>query len=449
MEKMTLTQASHFMGLKPSFIKDAPISGVAVDSRLLKPHNLFFALPGARVDGHAFLAEIASKGALAAVVSNSYTGSDFGIPLIRVENPLLSLQKLASQFLKESKLKVVGVTGSLGKTTTKDFIQTLLQVKFRVASSPGNSNSKIGLPLTLLNHVKGTEEIIILEMGMTHPGDITELVNIAPPDVAIITTVALVHACNFDSLKEIAQAKAEILTHSKTSLGIISKDMDHYSEIFKTGSCAKTSFSTTSSDADFYLQETGKELLIRSRSDNTILPCLNIPGKHNLHNFLAAVATVRTFGLNWEEIINGMQSLSLPERRLQHIEKNGILFVNDAYNASPVSTKAALTSLPAPKPGCKRIAVLGDMLELGKLSEECHKDVGKAALQYVDNMICVGPACGPILECWQEAKRPVIWVNKVEEAAEKLKEQMKPGDVVLLKASRAIGLNRILEILFN
>jgi UDP-N-acetylmuramoyl-tripeptide--D-alanyl-D-alanine ligase len=186
---------------------------------------------------------------------------------------------------------------------------------------------------------------------------------------------------------------------------------------------------------------------VRDSHGAAILPAFTLPGRHNLHNLLAAIALARSMEVSWEQITLGMNQLSLPERRLQHIEKGGVLFVNDAYNASPVSMKAALASLPTQQPGGKRIAMLGDMLELGPHSESSHRDIGIEAFKYVDNMICVGPHCGPIVESWKAAKRPVAWFLKLDEAVAELKKQMRKGDVVLLKASRSLGLNRVIDML--
>lgn len=181
--------------------QDFVFNNVCVDSRLISPGDLFVALPGNQTDGHHFLPQAKACGAVAAVVCSSYRGPDFGLPLIAVPDTLKFLQESARKKVKESRSKVVAVTGSVGKTTTKDFITHLVSQKYRVASTPGNSNSQIGLPLALLNHFEGTEEIVVVEMGMTLPGQIAGLVSIAPPDIAVITSVALVHAAFFFFLR--------------------------------------------------------------------------------------------------------------------------------------------------------------------------------------------------------------------------------------------------------
>ncbi len=424
---------------------DIIIKGVAVDTRLLKQDDVFFALPGACVDGHAYIGDAASKGAAAAVILNSYTGPDYGLPLIRVDDVLSSLQNLATTTLQSRKSRIIAVTGSVGKTTTKDFITTLLREKFVVSSSPGNSNSQIGLPLSILNHTRGDEEFLILEMGMTHPGQISELVKIAPPHHALITSVEYAHAVNFSSIEDIARAKAELFSSPHTQLGILPLEIPNFHEAIQTGICRKLTFSMRSREADYYLEEAPNGIIVHAESQRITLPIPSICGKHNLHNLLAAITMARSLSLDWESIADAVPKLSLPERRLQHVEKDGILFINDSYNAIPVAVKAALTSLPAPKSGGKRIFVMGEMLELGMLSDKMHQEVGELALSCVDRLLCFGDACKPTVESWKVAKRSSAIFNDFDELVAELKKHVQPGDVVLLKGSRRKALWRVLE----
>jgi UDP-N-acetylmuramoyl-tripeptide--D-alanyl-D-alanine ligase len=421
-------------------------NGVAVDTRILKPEDLFFALPGENCDGHDFVGEAASKGCVGAVVSKKYKGESFGLPLLFVEDVLKALQNLAKLMLSQRKVTVVAVTGSLGKTTTKGFIAALLKHKFRVSVSPGNSNSQIGLPLTILNHTTAEDEVVVLEMGMSHPGQLSKLIEIAPPDIAVITTVALVHAENFTGLEEIARSKAEIFGHPSTRLGIYPADYDHGQALAETGVCPKLSFSITRSESDFCMEAKEDSLHIWENGRvSKPLPHLLVPGVHNRHNFLAAVAVARNLGMDWEAIKAAQTSLELPERRLQTVKKNGVIFINDAYNASEMSMKAALSSLPQPENGGNTIAFLGGIVELGKFSEACHREVGKFALDYVDRMFCFGEDCLPIVEEWRHAGRLVVWTKKKEELMTELLQQLRPGDVVLLKGSQAKEVWKVLE----
>ncbi|MBS4166080.1 UDP-N-acetylmuramoyl-tripeptide--D-alanyl-D- alanine ligase [Neochlamydia sp. AcF65] len=424
----------------------AVFTGVSVDSRLHRPENLFFSLPGAQTDGHHFLEKIASQGSKGAVVSRDYDGPDYGMLLIRVENPLLALQNLARLIIKQSKARVVAVTGSVGKTTTKDFITTVLKEKFKVSSSPGNSNSQIGVPLAILNHTEGQEEIIVLEMGMSHPGNLKALIDIAPPECAIITQVALAHACNFDSLEAIAYAKAEILTHASTALAILHRDIINYSEIIKIGSCRKLSFSFDHPLADYSIAATQTDgLAVRSKEQIYKLGSFPILGKHHQANFLAAVACAEYFGMSPKEIALGMSKLVLPASRGQLIEKKGILFINDVYNASPLSVKAALKNIPSPKKGGRKIAVLADMLELGQFSKKAHEEIGEYALNQVDSMFCYGAESRVIFDCWHKYGRSAYWYNHRAELVDVLKSYLQEGDVVLIKGSKGTQISKLLE----
>lgn len=446
MKPNTLQHLAHLMhSIQMTSADQQSITGVSVDSRLTARGDLFFALPGAQVDGHNFLSEVASKGAVAAVVKSDYVGPAHGMALVHSENVLASLQLLAHNFIKQSHTKIVAVTGSVGKTTTKEFITTLLQSKYNVSASPGNSNSQIGLPLALLNHSTLEENFIVLEMGMSLPGQIAKLVEIAPPSVAIVTSVALVHACNFDSIEDIALAKAELFSHPDTKLGIYPKECDF--GIFScTGASRKLSFSTTLSTADYFLETRQNKMTLFTHSGwLSQFPQLNLPGLHNRHNFLAAAVAARHLGMSWEEIRFAQASLILPERRMQIVEKDGVIFANDSYNASEISTKSALSSLPDPTGSGKKIAVIGEMLELGKFSKQCHLAVGEHALNCVDRMLCLGQDCAPIVECWQQAGRPVFWSKDRNLLVDALRVQLSPGDVVLLKGSRANGLWKVLE----
>lgn len=425
--------------------------GFCVDSRTIKQGEVFFALPGKRIDGHCYLDEVESKGAIAAVVLNHYAGKHSKLELIRVENVLDALQQLAQQIISERCVRTAAVTGSIGKTTTKDFIGALLRQKYRVGVSPGNNNSQVGLPLAILNHTSGDEEIIVFEMGMTHPGNIAKLVGIVQPEISVITAIELVHACNFDkgseleALAEIARAKGEILLHPKTQLGLIHRDINNFNELCALGSCKKMSFSIFRSESDYFLRSAGDHIELITSDETEVLGSLTLRGKHNQHNFLAAVAVARYFRLGWDEIRRGMKTLVLPERRLQKIEKDGVIFINDSYNACVASIKAALESMPQPGSNGRKIAVIGEMLELGKFSDKCHQEVGKAALNSVEKLFALGQGCEPMQRLWREEGRSVEWTLSRAELVGKLRNELREGDVVLLKGSQANLLWKVLE----
>lgn len=443
MKTMSLSRMAALIGCR----SDDPVyfEGAAVDSRLVQPKNVFFALDGENTDGHKFIGEAISKGAVAAVVRCTYNGPGYGAALIRVESPFESLQKFAKKYLEEQKVNVVAITGSVGKTTTKDFLTQIISRRYCISSTIGNANSQIGLPLTILNQVDGQEEWLVLEMGMTLPGHISSLVKIAPPKIALITSAALVHAGNFSSLQEIAHAKGEIFCHPKTEWGIYPSELPYADEINQLGTCRKVSFSVAFKGADYYLESKGERALLLHQHGQAIeLGQFSIPGKHNQHNFLAAVSAARMIGMEWEEIKAAMHHLCLPEKRLQFHRYQGIVFVNDSYNASVVSVKAALDSLPEPVKG-RQIAVLGDMLELGKFSEECHREIGEAAAKSVDLLFCIGPESRASVEAWKQSKVGAYWFSKKEELIDALRAHLQPGDVVLIKGSRGMQMWTIFE----
>lgn len=388
-----------------------------VDSQLLNPGDIFVALPGEKTDGHKFLKQAAEKHAAAAIVQNDYSGADFGLQLVQVPDTLKALQNFAKETLQKNRKKVVGITGTVGKTTCKDFIVTLLSGKYRVAYTQKSQNSKISLPLTILNQSGRGEDVLVLEMGMSASGEIARLTDIAPPDIAVITAISLVHAENFDSLDEIERAKGEILSHPKTAWGVIPKQNKILSEI---GTCKKQTFSGEEWDSGEF--------------------CLP---RHHMNNVAAAAAVCRLLNLSRDEICSRFPLLKLPEGRGNHILKNGILFIDDAYNASPLSVKAALEALPEAQG--KRIGVLGDMRELGKFSGQAHREIGSMACKKLDRLICFGSECAAMAAAWQGEKKHVSLHSEKHEIVTQLKEVLEPGDIVLLKGSHSCSLWEILE----
>lgn len=395
---------------------------VCVDSRYVEPGDIFFALPGEKVDGHIFLEEVKQRGAVAAVVRRDYKTS-CELPMLPVDNTLEALQLLASSALKKRSTKVIAITGSVGKTTTKEMIGTLLEQRFNTVRSPRNYNSQIGLPLTILNHTTGDEDYLVQEMGMTGAGQITGLIKIAPPTIAVLTHIALVHAAFFSSLQEIARAKAEIFLHPATKIGFFPETIACRDVIEYQGCCVKAPVSMT----------------------HNRYPLLPFPGDHLRQNFILAAAVARECGLSEEEIIQRIPFLQLPEKRQERIEREGITFINDSYNASVPSVVAAFKALPAPKMNGKRIAVIGEMLELGRFSEDCHREVAESALDHVDLMLCLGEGCQPIVDCWKSKGRPVHYFDDRAALVVQLKKMAASGDVVLLKGSNGKQLWKVLD----
>lgn len=421
--------------------RDTQVSGYQIDSRVVGPGELFFALAGAKVDGHAFLGQVRERGAIGAVVSAGYRGDDFGLELIRVADVREALRELARVHLEKSRPLIVGVTGSVGKTTAKDFIATLLGGKFRVGKTEGSYNSQLTLPLTILNFA-GDEEVLVLEMGMSQPGELKRLVELAPPDIGVLTKVALAHAASFEEgILGIAKEKAEIFSHPKTKQAVF------YHGFYEFGLAVATperiSFSLDCREADYML--TAPDGFIDERGVRAYQFELPFKEPHILHNFLAAVAVARALKVDWDEINRRAPLLTLPKMRFEQFERSGVFFVNDAYNANPESMRAALSCFPEPKSGGKKIAVLGTMVELGALSRQCHEEIGRLAQQKADYLLTFGDEAKGISEVFAEGMKPAEHFSDRKLLAERLKELMRPGDAVLVKASRSMQLDTIFD----
>ena len=411
--RKTIHKIAKFFGYHSS--RDDVIAHVAFDSRKVQAGSLFFALTGETVDGHKFLQEVAEKGAIAAIVSSDYAGSDFGMELIHVPDVKWALQELAREVFKEKTPLVIGVTGTVGKTTAKEFLATVLSEKFRVAKNPGSMNSQVGLPLTILNW-EGEDEILVLEMGMSEKGEISRLIEIAPPELGVLTKLSLVHSAFFDDIDGIAEAKCEIFRSKKMKHAFLNSDTKGFEAVQKIET-SKTWFEKCDLKAPF---------------DEPQL----------LENLGAVVSVARHLGMTEEEILRGTQKLKPFDHRGEKIEKKGVLFIDDSYNASPVASKAAFKSMPE---GKKRIALFGAMKELGAFEEVSHREVAECAFPVIDKLLCIGKECKPMVEVFQKGGKSAELFEKKEEAAVRLKEVMEEGDVVLIKGSNSFKLWTILE----
>jgi UDP-N-acetylmuramoyl-tripeptide--D-alanyl-D-alanine ligase len=421
------------------------ITGIEADSRKIEPGNLFVALKGERVDGHSFLGQAVARGAVAALVSKGYQGASFGLPLLFVEDGVSVLQELAREALIERGGRIIAVTGSVGKTTTKEFIATLLGGRFRVVKSLGNQNSQVGLPLTLLNSEERAD-IFVLEMGMTGLHHIEKLVQMAPPDMAVVTRIGLAHAQFFENgMEEIPRAKAEILSHQKTKRAVIHGETASLEPFKASPLIEKILFGWDQPAFDYSLRRESGELFVAERGvlKGPLYPLFQ--ESHLLEDLSAALAVARSFGMEWQEIGERIPLLKPFERRFERIEREGVLFINDSYNASPESMRAALANLPQPSSGKKCIAVFGEMGELGKYSESAHRSIAECALPLVDHLLCCGRGTLPMVEIFTQKGRPAEFFEELTLLGRRLKEIASAGDIVLLKGSRSNGLWRLLD----
>lgn len=445
MKNIPIRRIAHFLGAVGDF--DLQVSGYQIDSRRINQGDLFFAWKGLKVDGHDYLEDVKKRGGIAAVVSKSYQGPDHGLILFRVENVLDCLQGLARFFLEENKSKIIGITGSMGKTTTKEFLATLLSGKFKVGKTFSSYNTKLTFPLMLLNR-DGDEDVLVLEMAMSEPGDIERLLQIAVPDIAILTQLALAHVASFPGgIEEIAKEKMSIFSNSKTKKAIFYHGLYRFPDLVAAIPGEKITFSQEDRSSDYFLSCSENKYLIDERGVRAYQFDLPFKQSHILHNFLAAVSAARQMNLEWDEINRQVPFLELPKMRFEQFEKEGILFINDAYNANPDSMRAALSHIPEPKEGGKKIAVLGTMVELGKYSPECHLEMGRFAQKYADHLLAFGEEAAAIAEGFSEVKKPAEHFSDHKSLTEALKSLMSPGDVVLVKGSRKMQLEKVFEIL--
>lgn len=432
MKKVILSELASSMGSYNG--SPSCVTGYAIDSRFVKTGDLFFALQGEKTDGHNYLQQVAEKKAVGAIVSKKYRGKSFGLELIYVEDVLQSLQELAKKRIQEGRYKILGITGSCGKTTTKDFTKTLLSSHCHATKK--SYNSQITLPLTILEATG--EEFLLLEMGMSQPGEIQKLVEIAPPEIALLTKIALQHSIAFsDGLEGILREKSAIFS-PQTKIGIIP-----YEVKIERKNCRWVTFSLYEKKAEYFLSRVDEKIEIFEKGEKMFEAFLHFPHSLFYYNFLAAYALARQAGISLENIHEGIAKLMLPPMRFEIFQKKGITYINDAYNANPDSTKLALQELP----NCagKRIGVLSSMDALGSYAQAAHEEIGTIALQHLDYLICIGTASETMAKIWKNANKPFEFFQKKEGVAKRLQELAKEGDLVFLKGARSYALETLID----
>jgi UDP-N-acetylmuramoyl-tripeptide--D-alanyl-D-alanine ligase len=448
-----------------------PLSAVVIDSRQAEPGSLFVALPGERTDGHNFVAHAFSRGAIAALVSHRVEGpfatvdarhpgqplsAQPGQPLcILVDNTLAALQQIAAAWRVRFAPRVIGVTGSVGKTTTKEIIAAVLGQRYSTLKSPGNLNNEIGLPLTVLQ-LDDHHERLVLEMGMYAIGEIAQLCRIAQPHVGVLTNVGPVHLERLGTMERIGQAKAELVQALPSDgVAVLNAD-DPVVSAMAALTRARVFRYGLAPDADLWADDIAGEGLegIRFRfhyQDDVVHVRVPLLGRHSVHTALRAAAVGLIEGLSWEEIVAGLQNVDAQLRLVVTRSATGATVLDDTYNASPASTLAALNLLAdLPVGNGRRVAVLGDMLELGSYEEEGHRIVGARVADVADLLITVGQRARLIAEEAIAAGLPEARVQAVdgsEDALARLRALLGPGDVVLVKGSRASRMDEIASAL--
>ena len=422
-------------------------TAISKDTRTLQAGDLFWALQGENFDGHHFVAAAAAAGAVGAVVAREVTEAPAGFPLIRVDDTQAALHCLAAWHRDRLMARVICLTGSNGKTSTKDFTAAVVGTRFAVSKTEGNLNNQIGLPLTILS-AKTTDEVCVWEIGMNQAGEIEELAHLARPHLGIITNIGVAHIEFFGSREAIAQEKGML----GAALGADAVLILPVADEFTPSLAARTKARVVLAGADDGVRA---EKLRPSthgldfdlvRGGERVAAHLPVTGEHMVRNALLAVSAGLELGLSLRECASGLAATKLSARRLACLDVRGVTVLDDSYNANPDSMEAALHALRGLPGGGRRFAVLGCMGELGAYADEGYRRVGRAAAATMDVLIAVGPETDPLAEEAEKAgAREVRRAENTSGAAKLLRDLARPGDAVVIKGSRTARMERVLE----
>jgi UDP-N-acetylmuramoyl-tripeptide--D-alanyl-D-alanine ligase len=429
------------------------VCGYSIDSRTVTASELFFAVRGERLDGHDFVAAAIQRGAVAAVVSRARVATlpdaALAVPLLIAEDPLIALQALAAHVRRQWGRRVVAVTGSAGKTTTKEAIAAALGAKFNVHKSQGNLNNGFGLPLQLLR-IEPEHEVAVIEMGMNHAGEIASLARIASPDWGVVTNVGTAHIENFaDGQAGIARAKLELVDAlPATGVAFLNCDDAYVSQFgrdfpgrvvyFGAGPCADPQLLEATEDL------AGLHARYRAGEREGQLT-LNLLGAHNASNVLAGLAVALEAGVDLDAALAALQTLTAGDKRGEVIEVGGATILNDCYNSNPEALRSMIRTLAA-RPAKRRILVAGEMLEMGEHGPALHTACGKAAAEAgIDLVAGVGGNAEHLAAAACKGGVAALFLPDAEAAGRWLLQNLQPGDVVLVKGSRGVHLERAIE----
>jgi UDP-N-acetylmuramoyl-tripeptide--D-alanyl-D-alanine ligase len=463
--KLSLEQIAEWTGAQLAIPHNAPAcetTGYSIDTRTLAPGDLFFAIRGERFDAHDFVADALSKGACAAVVAaakaRDLLPEAHAHPLLLVEDPLVALQTLAAAVRRQWGKLVVAVTGSAGKTTTKEAIATVLATQFRVLKSEGNLNNHFGLPLQLLK-LAPEDEIAVLEMGMSAAGEIAALCHIASPDWGVVTNVGNAHAEGFpDGIAGVARAKYELVAGlspqaRERAVAFLNADDAYVSQFgrdFPGRAVYYATRSVAAAVADVHAEEieelgpAGSKFRAVTADDGSVPVRLALLGRHNIANALAAIAVGMHAGIPLARCAAAIASLKPEDKRGELIEWHGATIINDCYNSNPEALQSMIGTLAA-VPAARRILVAGEMLELGRRARLLHRECGQAAAAAgIDVVIGVRGLAQEIVAGAEGAGTTAIFLETPQAAGEWLKQNLRTGDAVLLKGSRGVRLEQAL-----
>lgn len=435
-------------------LKNKKITGAVTDSRQVEEGYLFVPVKGERVDGHDFIPMVFEKGALATLSERPLENCSG--PYILVESSLQALKDIATYYRSQLDIPVVGITGSVGKTSTKEMISSVLSTKYKVLKTAGNFNNEIGLPLTILR-IQEEHQVAVVEMGISEFGEMHRLAEIAKPDVCVLTNIGVCHLENLGDRDGVLRAKTEVFDHIKKGATVIlNGDDDKLITVEEAG--GNTPLFYGMNQQDIHMDEIENLGLKGNRArlhtpEGDVLVEVPIPGEHNLYNAMAAAGVGLKLGLTLEEIRQGMAAAQTIGGRSNLIEANGLLIIDDCYNANPVSMKASIEVLKTASN--RTIAVLGDMGELGQNEKALHYEVGAyAANAGIDMLFCVGNlskemerGAKDILEQKEDAKTQVFYYDTKEEMLLQLLAIVQESDTVLVKASHFMDFAKVVDSL--
>ena len=427
---------------------DLPVENICIDSRKAAGNDIFVPMTGERTDGHRFIEKAFENGCTATFTSEHDAREDTR-PWIRVEDTVKALQDLGFYLRGRLHMPFVGITGSVGKTSTRNMVTAALAASLRVTSTEGNSNGQLGVPVTL-GRMDEDAEIAVLEMGMSLPGEMARIARIARPDLAVFTNIGVSHIENLGSQEAILREKMHIADgFGPENTLILNEDDPLLRGAEGPGGCRVLRYGTAKT-ADCRaedLRETDSGSRFTFCSPAGKLPVeLSVPGRHNVSNALAALTVTMAVGADLPAAAEALAAYGGAPRRLQRIRLSGFTVIDDSYNASPDSMRAALEVLKGSSGG-RRIAVLADMLELGERAPEFHREVGGFAAGRADLVAAIGPLSVHLADGAEAAGVPVLRFSGNDEASRYLRGALQPGDTVLLKGSNGMHLEEVLSAL--
>ena len=449
--KLPLGRVADFTRAEGSFEREDIATGYSIDSRTIQPGELFFAVQGERLDGHDFVEAALERGAVAAVVQQGQSPryKQKG-RLLAVPDTLESLQRLGRSVRRLWNKPLIAVTGSAGKTTTKESIAALLATKFNVLKSLGNLNNQFGLPLQLLK-LEPEHQMAVVELGMNHAGEIAALAAIAQPDIGVVTNVAPVHLGFFNSVADIARAKYELIQSLPAKgTAVLNADDEYVSQFGRdfpgrvlTYGIEHPAAVTAEKVTERGLEGSEFEICAGEKRVRARLPLI---GRHNIYNALAAVTVALERGLSLEESAEGLALLAPSDKRGEVLRIAGATVINDCYNSNPRALDFVVDALANMPAQGRRIVVAGEMLELGPATAELHHHSGEhMAERHIDVLIGVRGAARHIVEAAASRGVRAEFVDTPEQAGDWLAREVRAGDLVLLKASRGVKLEKALE----